>query len=717
MDLHEKIRTLPTQPGVYLYKNADGEVIYVGKANNLRSRVRSYLLQASQANAKTGSLMREAVDLDYILVANEHEALALENNLIKQRKPRFNILLRDDKTYPYVKLTLNERYPKVFVTRRLRKDGAAYYGPYFPGNLAYRVVELIHRSFLLPSCKVDLNRYHPRACLQYYIHRCLGPCVEGLTTPEIYKQAVRDAQLFLEGKQAELERTLTHRMMAAAEAEHFEAAARLRDQLTTVHQLQEKQRIATAEQDDDADVFGYHFEAGSLAVNLFHMRNGKIVDRREFFWEDLPEMIESQPGAPEPALNSSKACPELVEGGPSHLGTWDGNPDPDLQLRAPSSRLLSGARVGDHDPTPSKAEPEFDPGAVFSALLKQLYIDQPYVPHSILIPVDFGDRESLAALLSERVGRRIELAVPQRGEKRSLVDLAGQNAKQSYTQRFRVLEPSRKAIQEALADVLMLPELPRRIECFDISHIQGAETVASLVVWEDGKMNKSQYRKFKVMTVLGVDDFASMREVVHRRYKRLLENSQGSGTPKSTLPDQGFVTGHDLSRADDATKSSGALAPAGKPTKEPTTMPSLILIDGGLGQLHAAAEALEDLGLTSQPLASIAKKEEVIYLYGNEEEPVILDRRSPVLHLVQLIRDESHRFAVGYHRQRRAMRDRSSELLDIPGVGALTRQRLLSHFGSLRDVQHATAESLAAVVPRKTAESIWRHFHEPEPAY
>ncbi len=292
MDLHEKIRVLPAQPGVYLYKNADGDVIYVGKAKNLRSRVRSYLLEASQANAKTGSLMREAVDIDYILVANEHEALALENNLIKQRKPRFNILLRDDKTYPYVKLTLADRFPKVFVTRRLRKDGSAYYGPYFPGNLAYRVVELIHRSFLLPSCKVDLSRYHPRACLQYYIHRCLGPCVEDLTTPEIYKQAVRDAQLFLEGRQSELERSLTTRMMAAAEAEQFEGAARLRDQLSTVHQLQEKQRIATAEQSDDADVFGYHFEDGSLAINLFHMRGGKIVDRREFFWEDLPDFVD-----------------------------------------------------------------------------------------------------------------------------------------------------------------------------------------------------------------------------------------------------------------------------------------------------------------------------------------------------------------------------------------------------------------------------------------
>ena len=705
MDLIEKIRLLPTQPGVYLYKNAEGQVIYVGKAKNLRSRVRSYLLEASQANAKTGSLMREAVDIDYILVANEHEALALENNLIKQRKPRFNILLRDDKTYPYVKLTLADRYPKVFVTRRLRKDGSAYYGPYFPGNLAYRVVELIHRSFLLPSCKVDLTRYHQRACLQYYIHRCLGPCVQDLTTPELYAQAVRDAQLFLEGRQAELERSLTARMTAAAAAEQFEAAARLRDQLSTVHQLQEKQRIATAEQSDDADVFGYHFEDGSLAINLFHMRNGKIVDRREFFWEDLDEVLD--------AFGESESSTEAVIS--SDRSEADGVEGP----------AVAFSKVRTAEPP----DGTFNPGIVFSALLKQLYIDQHYVPRSILVPVDFADRESLAALLAERINHHVEIAVPQRGEKRSLVDLAGQNAKQSYIQRFRVLEPSRKAIQEALADALMLPELPRRIECFDISHIQGAETVASLVVWEDGKMNKSQYRKFKVMTVLGVDDFASMREVITRRYRRIRETlsdnprhpersetqwreAEGpASTPNPRHPERSETQ---WSEAEGPASNFPQRSEEAKPAKEPTTMPSLILIDGGLGQLHAAADALEALGITSQPLASIAKKEEVIYLYGNEDEPVVLDRRSPVLHLVQMIRDESHRFAIGYHRQRRAMRDRDSELLNIPGVGRSTRQRLLTHFGSLRDVQQATADSLSAVVNRKTAESIWRHFHEPK---
>jgi len=639
MDFYEKIRTLPTQPGVYLYKNAEGEVIYVGKARNLRSRVRSYLLAASQANAKTGTLMREAVDVDYILVANEMEALALENNLIKQRKPRFNILLRDDKTYPYVKLTLADRFPKVFVTRRLRKDGSAYYGPYFPGNLAYRVAEVIHRSFLIPSCKVDLSKYHPRACLQYYIHRCLGPCVKELTTPEAYGLAVKDAQLFLDGRHAELEKSLHARMAEAAENEQFELAARYRDLISTVHQIGEKQRIASAES-DDADVFGYHFESGCLAVNLFHIRNGKIVDRREFFWEELPEFVLS------PALEK-----EL-----------DAHADPIVPETIEAEALVDEASDSSYPQSES-----FEPGQFFSALLKQIYIDQQYVPRSILMPVDFEDRESLASLLAARTGHRVELAAPQRGDKRSLIDLAGQNAKQSYTQRFRVLEPSRKAIQEALADALMLPDLPKRIECFDISHIQGAETVASMVVWEDGAMKKSAYRKFQVKTVTGVDDFASMREVVFRRYKRVKEAGD--------------------------------------------TMPSLILIDGGLGQLHSAFQALEELGFTSQALASIAKREEVIYVYGNEDEPVVLDRRSPVLHLVQMIRDESHRFAIGYHRKRREMRDRDSELLQIAGVGAGTRQRLLTHFGSLREVQKATAESLAAVVNRKTAEAIWSHFH------
>ena len=636
VDLPSKIRSLPTSPGVYLYKNAKGEVIYVGKAKNLRSRVSSYFHEGRWEDAKTGTLVREAIDVDYIVVANNKEALALENHLIKQKKPRFNILLRDDKTYPYVKLTLGEPYPRVYVTRRLRKDGSVYYGPYFPANLAYRIVDLIHRHFLIPSCKVDLGRNHPRPCLQYYIKRCLGPCVKELTTPEIYTEAVRDVKLFLEGRQTDLVKSLRERMADAAETQEFERAARYRDLISTVEQLQEKQRIAAVE-GDDADVFGYHCENQMLAVNLFHMRGGKVLDRREFFWEDLPGFAPCQAEDDAPT---------------NHAGTASGNPEPST-----STSQSSGL---------------FHPGEFFSALVKQLYLGQPYVPRNMYVPVDFEDREELEEALSEQLaaegGRstRVHITVPQRGDKRELIDLAGTNAKQSYDQRFRILKPNARAIQEAFQDALALPELPKRIECFDISHIQGAETVASMVVWEDGKMKKSDYRKFIIKTVEGVDDFASMREVVTRRYKRVSE--------------------------------------------EKGAMPSLVLIDGGLGQLHAAAQALEAIEIINQPLAAIAKREEIIYVHGQEDDPIILDHHSPVLHLVQMIRDEAHRFAVTFHRKRRQIRDRATELREIPGVGESTTRRLLEHFGSLQAVRQADVVALSAVVTKTQAEAILEYF-------
>jgi excinuclease ABC subunit C len=626
VDLPSKIRSLPTSPGVYLYKNAEGAVIYVGKAKNLRSRVSSYFHEGRWEDAKTDTLVREAIDVDYIVVANNKEALALENHLIKQKKPRFNILLRDDKTYPYVKLTLGERYPRVYVTRRLRKDGSVYYGPYFPANLAYRIVDLIHRHFLIPSCKVDLSRNHPRPCLQYYIKRCLGPCVKELTTPEIYAEAVRDVKLFLEGRQTDLVKSLRERMAEAAETQEFERAARYRDLISTVEQLQEKQRIAAVE-GDDADVFGYHCENQMLAVNLFHMRGGKVLDRREFFWEDLPDFAPCQ---------------------------------------------AEGDGLGNPEPSTSIASSLFRPGEFFSALVKQLYLEQPYVPRNIYVPVDFEDREELEEALSEQLaaegGRstRVHITVPQRGDKRELIDLAGTNAKQSYDQRFRILKPNARAIQEAFQDALALPELPKRIECFDISHIQGAETVASMVVWEDGKMKKSDYRKFIIKTVEGVDDFASMREVVTRRYKRVSE--------------------------------------------EKGAMPSLVLIDGGLGQLHTAAQALEAIEIINQPLAAIAKREEIIYVHGQEDDPIVLDHHSPVLHLVQMIRDEAHRFAVTFHRKRRQIRDRATELREIPGVGESTTRRLLEHFGSLQAVRQADVAALSAVVTKTQAEAILEYF-------
>ncbi|MGA9306064.1 MAG: excinuclease ABC subunit UvrC [Candidatus Sulfotelmatobacter sp.] len=662
MDLLAKIRTIPTEPGVYLYKNAEGEVIYVGKAKNLRSRVASYFHEGRWEDSKTGTLVREAADVDYIVVANNKEALALENNLIKQRKPRFNILLRDDKTYPYVKLTLGERWPRVYVTRRLRKDGSVYYGPYFPANLAYRIVDLIHRNFLIPSCKVDLTRFHPRPCLQYYIKRCLGPCVKDLTTPYAYQEAVRDVKLFLEGRPTDLSRSLHERMEQAAAAEEYERAARYRDLISTVEQLQERQRIAAAE-GDDADVFGYHYENGMLAVNLFHMRGGRVVDRREFFWEDLPEFAFPE-AAMSPQVSLLSCHPERSEGPMQSAGITG--------AAGESTGSSAGKRRQPQDDKITSTD--FVPGEFFSALLKQLYIGQPYVPRNLYVPVDFEDREELEDLLSDHVSgenartARVHILVPQRGDKRSLLDLAGTNAKQSYDQRFRVLKPNAKAIQEELQDVLSLPEVPKRIECFDISHIQGAETVASMVVWEDGKMKKSDYRKFIIRTVEGVDDFASMREVVTRRYKRLQQ--------------------------------------------EEKPMPSLVLIDGGLGQLHAAAEALDSLEIINQPLAAIAKREEILYVYGQEKDPIALDHHSPVLHLIQLIRDEAHRFAVTFHRKRRQMRDRSTELLEIPGVGESTTRRLLEHFGSVQAVKQADASALSAVVTRVQAEAISHHFRK-----
>src|SRR4030081_189450 len=381
MDLPQKIRSLPASAGVYLYKNAEGEVIYVGKANNLRSRVSSYFHEGRWEDAKTGTLVREAVDCDYIVVANNKEALALENHLIKQKKPRFNILLRDDKTYPYVKLTLGERFPRVYVTRRLRKDGSSYYGPYFPANLAYRIVDLIHRHFMVPSCKVDLTRYHPRPCLQYYIKRCLGPCMQALTTPEAYQEAVRDVKLFLEGRPTDLTRSLQARMDQAAQAQEYERAARYRDLISTVEQLQERQRIAAPE-GDDADVFGYHCEKGMLAVNLFHMRGGRVLDRREFFWEDLPEFA-------------------LPESTPSE--SPEGN-DVDIQTRHVAGNVsgsatalanvgnAAGRDVASNVSTDGFGSGSFVPGEFFSSLLKQLYIGQPYVPRNIYVPVDFEER-------------------------------------------------------------------------------------------------------------------------------------------------------------------------------------------------------------------------------------------------------------------------------------------------------------------------------------
>jgi excinuclease ABC subunit C len=615
MELREKVANLPLQPGVYIFKDAAENILYVGKAQSLRSRVRSYFLESSWENAKTGSLVREAVDLDYIIVDNNKEALALENNLIKKHQPKFNILLRDDKTYPYIRYTAFEKYPRVYVTRRLKKDGSIYFGPYFPASLAYRLVHLIHKHFLVPSCTVDLTRSHPRPCLQYYIHRCLGPCVDELVTDERYAEAARDVRLFLEGRRSDLSRSLEQRMERASEEQRYEEAAGYRDLLRTFAEMEERQKIAAAS-GDDTDVLAWYAEPPQVAVNLFHLRGGRVVDRRDFYWEDLED---------------------------------------------------------------------FQPAEFLSSLLKQLYLDSAYLPRYIHVPMSFEDCMLLEEVLSENAGHRVEILNPQRGQKHAFLELVEKNAQHSFTQRFRVLKPNSAAIVEALESALALPEPPKRIESFDISHIQGSDTVASMVVWENGRMKKSDYRKFIIRGQAypntpelrdGIlrDDFASMQEAVERRYHRLQE--------------------------------------------ERKPFPSLILIDGGLGQLHAAAQALEKLEVINQPLASIAKKEEILYVLGREDEPVVLDRHSPVLHLIQQIRDETHRFAVTFHRQRRSTRRLRSELTEIPGVGERTARKLLQRFGSIARLRRMTLDQLEAELPRALAQRVYaglRDLNSQEP--
>ncbi|MGC1090367.1 MAG: excinuclease ABC subunit UvrC, partial [Candidatus Acidiferrum sp.] len=527
-------------------------------------------------------------------------------------------------TYPYIKFTAAEKYPRVYFTRRIKKDGSLYFGPYFPAGLARRILHFVHKRFLVPSCTVDLTRSHPRPCLQYYIHRCLGPCVTGLTTDERYAEAARDVRLFLEGRRHDLMKSLEARMMAASEKEQFEQAAAYRDLLRTLEDIEERQRINAA-QGDDTDVLAYYAEPPLVAANLFHLRGGRVVDRREFYWEDLDE---------------------------------------------------------------------FDPQEFVPSLLKQLYLEAEYLPKAIHVSIDFEDRALLEETLVERAGHKVEIFTPQRGHKRSFLDLVESNAKHSFEQRFRVLKPSSKAIGEALQNALNLPEEPTRIESFDISHIQGTDTVASMVVWEKGRMKKSDYRKFIIrgeelsgappatmpaasssiaaLQIWKNDDFASMREAVSRRYRRLQEE------------------------------------------KKP--LPGLILIDGGIGQLHAAAQALDSLQIINQPLASIAKKEEILYVFGQEDEPVVLEHHSPVLHLIQQIRDETHRFAVTFHRQRRGARQTKSALSGIPGVGPRTVQKLLREFGSVANVRRAGLEKLSEVIPRKTAEKVLAQLESPQAA-
>ena len=599
-ELKRSAGELPASPGIYQFFDGRERVLYIGKAKSLRDRVRSYFVSEAQADPKRSGLLADARSIRTILVNNEKEALALEDNLIKRHKPKYNILLRDDKTYPYIKLT-REKYPRVYVTRRLKKDGATYFGPYFPGNLAHRLVHFIHRHFKVPSCSVDLSRHHPRACLEFHIHRCHGPCVKGLVADATYDKAVEDVRAFLGGRRQTLVRDLKKRMLEASGALEFERAAALRDLASTVEEVTEKQRVAAAE-GRDIDFVGIHAESPLVAVNVFHVRNGRVVDRREFYWEDIAA---------------------------------------------------------------------YDASKFLGSLLPQLYLGTRQAPSSIKVPTHFEGLGALAELLSEKRGSKVEISVPQRGSGKALLDLVGTNAKQCFEQRFRIRKPAASKVMEAWYDALDLP-LPEdaaksgsRIECFDISHTQGTEVVASMVVWENGAMRKGEYRKF-IVSRQANDDFAAMREVVRRRYARL--------------------------------------------QAEQKPFPALVLIDGGVGQLHAAAESLEELGLAAQPLAAIAKREELVYVRGHESEPVRLDRFNPILHAIQQIRDEAHRFAITFHRQRRAKSTLRSELLLIPGIGESTVRKLLQEFGSIQGIREAHDEVLTAAIGASRAEAVRTYF-------
>jgi excinuclease ABC subunit C len=594
MALSEKLEGVPLRPGVYLFKDAGGRIVYVGKARVLRDRVRSYFQASRPVDVRTSSMIGEIADLELVLTDTEMEALALENNLIKRHKPRYNVLLRDDKNHPYLKLTLAEEYPRLHVVRRPAEDRNAYGGPYIPASLGRRTASLVHRVFGVRSCKESLDGKRPRPCLQYQIQRCIAPCVAEICSLERYRKACEDARLFLEGRTQEVVDRLEAEMERAASEQRYEEAASLRDQVRTLERLETPQKITTTEI-EERDLFGACVDAERAALQVFAVRDGKVVSREGFLLDRVSE--------PERVLSSS---------------------------------------------------------------IQQYYAGARYVPREILVPADVPDRSLLERWLSGRRGSQVRIRVPQRGEKVRLMELVLRNARLAYDLEW--LHPRRQSeeILRALRDLLDLDVEPRRIECFDVSNIQGSDVVASMVCFEAGLPKKSEYRKFRVRGLAGVpDDFASMREVVGRRYRRLLEEGK--------------------------------------------ELPDLVLIDGGKGQLGAATQALEELGVGDVPVASLAKKEELIFTRGRDE-PIALPRSSPVLQLVQRVRDEAHRFAVGFHRKARSMRTLRSELDEIAGVGPARRRRLLSRFGSVKGVRGASEGELAAAVGRSTAARIRAHF-------
>ena len=595
--LQAKLERLPARPGVYLFKDARHKIIYIGKGKSLKQRVRSYFQSSRETDHKTEVLKQHIRDLEYIVTDNELEALILESSLVKRHRPKFNINLKDDKAFLLIKLTVNEPYPRVFLTRRIVNDGALYFGPYLPASLARNTIKIINRHFMLRTCDLKIDGGLDRPCLEYYIKRCLGPCVKGLCTEDGYSQAVKDVVLLLEGKNEELIRSLKQKMLEASGEQHYEAAAFYRDRIRMVEDLSEEQKMILGGR-NSVDIFAYYREGSRLALQLFTLRDTRIVGKREFYWESLQF---------------------------------------------------------------------FQPAAFLRDAIQQYYVKAGFVPDEIYLPIEISDQELIRRWLCSksepRRRRQVRILVPKRGQKYNLLLLVERNAKIAFESRFKILRAEKWTVLEALQSELNLQKPPRRIEGFDVSNIQGAETVASLVVCKDGQMQRSQYRKFRIKTVEGSDDFSSIHEVVHRRYRRILD--------------------------------------------EGSSMPDLILIDGGKGQLHTAYQALSRLGTEETPLISLAKREEEIFIMG-QEDPLTLDKTSPVLHLAQEIRDEAHRFAVTYHRKRRTIRDFASELDGIPGIGDKRKKRLLRNFGSVNRIRQASVEELTPFVGKKLADLIKR---------
>jgi excinuclease ABC subunit C len=632
-DLKGRIARLPEQPGVYLYSNEAGETLYVGKAKVLRDRVRSYL-GAQGMSPRIDALLDEAAGLEIIVTDSVVEALALENHLIKQRAPKYNILLRDDKNYPYLQLTTGEAFPRVLIARSVEKDDHYYAGPFMPAKLGRRTMALTHRLFGIRSCNEVISGQRARPCLEYDIRRCIAPCVREICSEETYAAAVQHTRLFLEGRNDELVTQLTARMSEAATDERFEQAAQLRDALRTIATLQQRQQKMAGTGLGDRDAFGLKIGPAGAVVQVFQVRGGKVIERVEL------------------------------------ASTYAGRSPADDRYPMTDDRWAMS-----EGPGTGEAE-------ILQAALEQFYTDHP-APPEIHIPIALSasETEIVEAWLTDRSEHRVRLIVPRRGEKRGLLDLAARNAQVAYQSRFNETVAAHYDALETLRVVMNLPAIPRRIECFDVSTIQGAETVASMVVCEDGRMKRSEYRKFRIRgskpgsSVIGhrssdidtrvLDDFASMHEVVLRRYRKVLEN----GGP----------------------------------------FPDLILIDGGKGQLSAAYAALESLGLANLVAIGIAKKEELLFT-REHVEPMALPSNSPALLLIQRIRDEAHRFAITFHRASRTRRDLRSELDDVAGIGPRRRKSLLTAFGSLAGVRRATREDLIAVVGAKAADQVLAYF-------